>query len=142
MFSHHQAEPRWRRLRSVGRIGFALAGGGLFALLAWEPPPKNDGTREDARWEGPSARPERQARADGGPVLRDDAAALHRDDRALRSPDPWGAATLGTGKRIESDRDLSTASQPEASTAVRTWFTATADGGLRSTPIRDSRGPP
>lgn len=137
-------KPQGHLLRSVGRIGFALAGGGLFALLAWEPSSPR-GTDEIDERPHKADRPDRLSlheresrwiRRDGG------SANVDRDDGALRSADPWGVAMLETSKRFDTNEDVDIGSEPGSSTEVRTWFTATADGGLRGTPIRDSRGPP
>lgn len=144
MIAHHHTEPHWRRIRSAGRIGFALAGGGLFALLAWEPVQKYATGDSDSRLSN-ADRPGRHDASD----LQDDwnrrdalSTRFKRDDSQIRSPDPWGVATIETGKRFDSNRERDIGSEPGSSTEVRSWFTATADGGLRATPIRDSRGPP
>ncbi len=137
-------KPQRHLLRSVGRIGFALAGGGLFALLAWEPSPPR-GTDDHGERLHKADRPDRLSlhERESRWIRRDVASAnVDRDDGALRSADHWGVATLDTGKRFETSRDVDIGSEPGSSTEVRTWFTATADGGLRGTPIRDSRGPP
>ena len=83
-----------QRLRTIGRIGFALLAGGAFAALAWEPSPAPGSPGRDAAYAADEATAARQG------IVKEDGPSPHLDpDRAkpdhesqwgLRSEDQWG----------------------------------------------------
>jgi hypothetical protein len=82
-----------QRLRTIGRIGFALLAGGAFAALAWEPSPAPRPPDRDAAGTSNEATAARQGivKEDGpSPHLDSDRAKpYHESQWGLRSEDQW-----------------------------------------------------
>lgn len=121
---------RWRGLRTVGRMGLALAGGGVFALLAWQPRQTQN-------------TPVRQTDADRFDTVDSQSAAALQDipDRrsGLGSP---GVAAIEPKGRPETAQITSVAAVDGPSNEKRTRITTIAEGSGRSNPMAPPRGPP
>lgn len=84
------------RLRTIGRIGFALLAGGAFVALAGEPSPTPSFPNRDAAGASTEATAARQGivkEDDPSPHLDPDRAGSHHENQwGLRSEDRWGLA--------------------------------------------------
>ncbi|MBN2563707.1 MAG: hypothetical protein JXQ75_22545 [Phycisphaerae bacterium] len=88
MKAEPQAEWRERRLRTIGRIGCAIAAGGAFAALAWEPPPASTPTVDAGVSKGQPGTAGRQS------IVTEDGALPQLDAKSAGfvGEDQWGLA--------------------------------------------------
>ena len=143
MLMLHKRIDRWRGLRAVGRMGLALAGGGVFAFLAWQPRHVQDTTARRTGAVGPVAAG-RPATADSqsAAALREPAAALEGILSRRSGPGSPGVATIEPKVRPEPARVTDVAAPAGSSDDQRTRVTTIAEGSGRSNPMAPPRGPP
>ncbi len=143
MLRPHNRVDRWRGLRAVGRMGLALAGGGVFAFLAWQPRQAQDTPARQPGAVGPAAE-DRLATADSqsADVLRESAAALEGILSRRSGAGSPGVAAIEPKGRPEAAQVTGVAALAGASNAERTRVTTIAEGSGRSNPMAPPRGPP
>jgi len=134
---------RWRGLRAIGRVVLALAGGGVFAFLAWQPRRTHDAPAQETGADRHEARG-RLAAAD-----RESAAALRpqadtSEGMASRRSGPVspGMAAIEPKGRPDATWAPDAEAAAGASKDERTRVTTIAEGSGRSNPMASPRGPP
>jgi hypothetical protein len=152
---HPESPVRWRRLRSLGRIGLALTAGGAFVALSWEPQPaasKPSAEADAARQVYPTAERQGVVKEDAAsPHLNNDPACLHRPgyrvlcDRnqyGIREEDGWGL--VWTGSRRTSRSAGTCGADATASVEIAVATPTTTDRGTTPTATAgvNPRGPP
>lgn len=138
MVGHDDTNVRWRNLQIVGRMGFALCGGGLFAFLAWNPTPN---TKHDE-----NNKHRKEVLAAVGMTAADlevaSARALMNAPARYTTPEAWGTAAIRTGQRSEFPSDPTLEDDTAAADKDDLWIIATAEGRINETWVKHSRGPP
>lgn len=138
MRRHSYSGYRWRHLRSVGRIGFALTAGGAFAALAWESSPPSRITTDAEETQEGFCSAERQ-----GIVTEDDALPrLEVGTAGLHEEDTWGSAFTRPRDRLWAARGGATGITTEAMLEGQTPSGQTEEGAIATTAVPNPRGPP
>jgi len=129
---------RWRRIRLLGRVGFALASGGAFAALSWDSRP-TEGTPTDVKEKrGDLRTAERQSI-----VREDDALPQIRMGRAgLRGDAPWAIAQTRHRSDRWADRDGSVYITDDQTTNGLVPSGQTGKIKTMTTAVANPRGPP
>lgn len=137
MLRHRNGVDRWRGLRWAGRMGLALAGGGLFAFLAWQPRQTQD---TPARQSGA----DRLNTADSqfASTPKESAVAMKGILSRRSGPGSPGVAAIEPKGRPEDAHATGVAAADGPSNAQQTRVAAIAEGSGRSNPMAPPRGPP
>lgn len=140
MDRHEERNRSWRRLRSAGRIGLAILGGGLFALLAWDPRPAPRETREQADPE--TAHPNRTAKPPGDAAFESNAAAFDTPLATVRHSTMRPAAAINPTTRAETPDAVSSLAEVTNDVGKRMQFTPVVEHGTRTNRSQNPRAPP
>ncbi len=108
MKRHPDSDSRRQLIRSLGRVGLALAAGGAYAVLAWDPRPAANAPADALENQTGFYSAERQG------IVKEDDAAPHLD-AALPWPerqDMFGLVQTGSRKVVWSPHDSNVPGSP------------------------------
>ncbi len=128
---------RWQRLRQIGRIGFALAAGGAFAALSWNPTPAQDQNNKNTP---SSSHPNLAKRS--GVVTEDDAPSRFTFPAyGIDGEDQWGLSRSRTQLDV-SEQGMNFDGHAALDVEARARTVPAQDGAEKTTAFRQPRGPP
>ena len=130
-------ESRWRILRFCGRLSFALAAGGAFAALSWNPTPPPE---ENNKNTPSSSHPSLTERS--GVVTEDDALSHYTyPTQGIEGEDQWGLSRNRDALDV-SNRGRLYGSKAAPGTEARARTVPAMEGEDQTTAFQQPRGPP
>lgn len=134
---------RWRGLRAVGRMGLALAGGGVFAFLAWQPRQAQETPARQTGMDRPAVKdPLATTDSQSASAPQESAFEMKGILSQRSSPVSPDVAAIEPKGRPETPQVTGVAAPTGSSDAERMRVTTVAEGSGRSNPMASPRGPP